>query len=100
MPIRLPVVLCVFLVGCGPSSATFATQYPTTDSFATAIERGAPKLGCRSETSFHGEDIHCGERSVKLIENGGHYDAECNQMSKGECKELLEKMVDAGSSGS
>lgn len=100
MSIRHPLALCLFIVGCASSSATFATQYPTTDSFATAIERGAPKVGCRSETSFHGEDIRCGERSVKLIENGDHYDAECSQMSRSACEELLQNMLDAGRAGS
>lgn len=96
----LALAVPLSFVACAPSTANFTTQYPTTDSFTTMIERGAPKLGCRSETSFHGEDIRCGERSVKLIENGGHFDAECDHMSKADCEELLQNMVDAGRNGS
>lgn len=97
---RLLLLLPFAFTACASSSASFATQYPTNDSVTDAIERGASRLGCHSETSFHGEDIRCGERSVKLIEDDGHFDAQCDHMSSGECRELLQSIVDAGRAGS
>lgn len=96
----LGLIFVSLTAGCSPSSATFATRYPTTAALDSSIARGAARAGCRAETSFRGPQIVCpDDKSVQLKSRDGFYEAECSGMSRGECEQLLEKVVGATAGG-
>lgn len=89
----------LLFVACASSNPTFKTNFPSTDSPILTLENGADRVGCHHETALHGDEFHCGERSVTLTVDGDRYDAQCTGMSKSECEDLLQRMYKAGRDG-